>query len=60
MTYQVADYQFEVVLPQGMEAEVLLPSFKDFVCQEVGSLLFRFDTTAEVRRRFRWCGWLHY
>lgn len=48
MTYQVADYRFEVVLPQGMEAEVLLPSFRDFVCQEVGSLLFRFDATAEV------------
>ena len=48
MTYQVADYRFEVVLPQGMEAEVLLPSFRDFVCQEVGPLLFRFDATAEV------------
>lgn len=45
MTYQVADYQFEVVLPQGMEAEVLLPSFKDFICHEEGELLFRFDAT---------------
>lgn len=49
MFYQVADYLFEVVLPQGMEAEVLLPSFKDFVYPYKGEeLLFWFDTTTEV------------
>ncbi len=50
MTYQVADYLFEVVLPQGMEAEVLLPSFRDFVYSDHKGtpLLFCFDTTAEV------------
>lgn len=47
MKYQVADYIFEVVLPQGMRAEEMLPSFRDFVCTEEGPLLFRFDATAE-------------
>lgn len=47
MKYQVADYIFEVVLPQGREAEEMLPSFRDFVCTEEGPLLFRFDATAE-------------
>lgn len=45
MKYKVADYLFEVVLPQGMEAEEVLPSFRDFVCTEEGDILFRFDAT---------------
>lgn len=48
MKYKVADYIFEVVLPQGMRAEEMLPSFRDFVCTEEGAMLFRFDATAEV------------
>ena len=48
MNYKVADFLFDVVLPQGMNEEQLLPSFRGFVyCGESdGSLLFRFDATA--------------
>lgn len=53
MNYKVADYLFDVVLPQGMDERELLPSFRGFVyCGESdGSLLFRFDATATAVER---------
>lgn len=48
MIYNVADYLFDVVLPQDMDEGQLLPSFRSFVCRGEGDepLLFRFDATA--------------
>ena len=53
MNYKVADYLFDVLLPQGMDEGELLPSFRGFVyCGESdGSLLFRFDATATAVER---------
>lgn len=49
MNYKVADYLFEVVLPQGMNEEQLLPSFRSFVYRggDDAPRLFRFDATGE-------------
>ena len=48
MNYKVADYLFDVLLPQGMDERDLLPSFRGLVYrgESDGSLLFRFDATA--------------
>ena len=53
MNYKVADYLFDVLLPQGMDERELLPSFRGFVYrgESDGSLLFRFDATATAVER---------
>ena len=47
MYYQVAEYLFEVIVPEGTDCRRLLPSFADFESHgnEHAQLLFRFDTT---------------
>ena len=50
MYYQVADYLFEVIVPEGMDCRRLLPSFTDFESHRIEDtpMLFRFDTTETV------------
>lgn len=47
MYYQVADYLFEVIVPEGIDCRKFLPSFSDFesLGNEQSEPLFRFDTT---------------
>lgn len=47
MTYKIADFTVEIILPEHLEHDVLLPSFVPFKCShgDKESQLFCFDTT---------------
>lgn len=55
--YRVAGLDFRLLLPGGMDADELLPSFRNFKTMDGGSLIFSFNAAEGILKGWEAGNW---